>query len=84
MIDAYSTHFVIKHFFTQKQFKIPLVVRVGPEGGVVIIRILAKPNSNLLGSIPMFGLQMLCGVRIEQALELGKFVLFPGFPGRER
>ena len=62
MIEAYSTHFVIKHFFTQKQFKIPLVVRVGPEGGVVIIRILAKPNSNLLGSIHQQCLDYRCYV----------------------
>ena len=49
----------------------------GPGGSVVVIRTPVGPNSNLLGSTHhWYQQQMLCGVKIKLAKEVGMFVLY--------
>ena len=60
----------------------PLGVWVGPRDGVFVIRTLLSDQipTCLVLRISGIELQLLCGVRIEPAHEVGMFDLFPGFP----
>ena len=65
----------------QTKFQYFLGMQVGPGGVLVVIWIIFRSNSYLIGSACTgIKFHLLCGVRIEPVLEVRMFVLFPGLP----
>ena len=82
-LEAAGAFVATAHYLAKYHIRTPLGVLVGLGDGAVVIRALLSDQIPicLVSCIDRFKLQLLCGVRIELALEVGIFFLLPQFLG---